>query len=99
MAKATKRHRGIANVRLVGQLDLQDCNVSNHGGRNGGNEEEHGRGEEENGANMVEDAWSLAVSRGRRLSVRGDRPTGFAHRDDEIELVARARLTAPGGRN
>lgn len=42
----------------VGELHLQDPNVVNDRGRNGGDEEEDGGSEEEKGPNVVDDAGS-----------------------------------------
>ena len=59
VTEAAKCYRGMANIRLVHQFDLQDGNVANDRRRDGGNEEEDGGGEEEEGADMVKEAWML----------------------------------------
>ena len=45
-------------ISPVGELHLQNPNVVNDRGRNGGDEEEDGGSEEEKGPNVVDDAGS-----------------------------------------
>ncbi len=56
MAECAKGDRGVANIRLVGEHDLQDGDVVDDGRRDGGDEQEDGCGKQQEGAHMVEDA-------------------------------------------
>lgn len=61
MTESAECDGGVADVSEVGEHHLQDREVTNDWGGDGGDEEEDGSGEEEEGANMVE--HPSAVSR------------------------------------
>ena len=56
MAEGTKGHTGMSDVGRVGEGNLEDANVSNNGRRDGGDEKESGRDDEEGNADPVESA-------------------------------------------
>jgi len=56
VAKGTESDRRVAYISLVGEGDLQDTDVIDDRGRDGGDEEEDGGSEEEEGPRVVDDA-------------------------------------------
>ena len=56
VAEGTKGHTGMSDVGRVGEGNLEDTNVSNYGRRDGGDEKESGRNDEEGNADPVESA-------------------------------------------
>jgi len=50
----------VAQIGLVGEGDLQDTNIMDDRGRDGGDEEEDRGGEEEEGTNVVNDTSFVA---------------------------------------
>ena len=81
VTKGSEGHGGVADISLVGEHDLQDRNVPDDGCGDGRDEEEDRRGEEEEGADMVEDSGlghldgvDGCCSTGRRICCRcGDK--------------------------
>lgn len=82
MAEGAERDAGVAEVAGVGEGDLQDGDVADDGGGDGGDEEEDGGEEEEGDAEPVEGrcaghgwlvVWLLGEGEegGVRLNARG----------------------------